>query len=65
MTIIANFIKSVFALFGLVCAAICALFVLSAYNGGEEIAKFGCAIQTNGVAEYSTCMYNAGADIDN
>jgi hypothetical protein len=62
MTIIANIIKTSFAAVGLVCAAIIALFVFAAYNGhGDQIAKVGCAIQTDGVAEYSTCMYNVSA----
>lgn len=65
MTLIANFFKSILALFGLVCAVIVALFVFSAYNGGEEIAKVSCAVQTDGVAEYTTCMYNAGASVNN
>lgn len=64
MTIIATAFNRVLALFGLVCAVIVALFVFSAYNGGDQIAKVACAVQTNGVAEYSTCMYNAGADIN-
>lgn len=65
MTIIAQSIKTVFATLGLVCAAIIALFILAAYSGnGDQIAKVGCAIQTDGVAEYSSCMYNAGASID-
>lgn len=66
MTIIANVTKTVLATFGLLCASIVAIFITLAYTGnGEEIAKMSCAIQTDGVAEYSTCMYNAGASIDN
>jgi len=66
MTIIAKSIKTIFATFGLVCAALLALFIFAAYSGnGDQIAKVGCAFQTDGVAEYSSCMYNAGANIDN
>lgn len=65
MTIIANTAKFVLTTFGLVCASIVAIFITLAYNGhGAEIAKVGCALQTDGVAEYSSCMYNAGASID-
>lgn len=65
MTIIATAAKSALALFGLVCASIVAIFITLAYSGhGAEIAKVGCAIQTDGVAEYSYCMYEVGASID-
>lgn len=62
MTVIANVTKSALALFGLVCASIVAIFIALAYTGnGAEIAKMGCAIQTDGVAEYSTCVYETTA----
>lgn len=62
MTAIANITKSIFAAIGLACAAIVALFIFAAYSGnGDQIAKVACAIQTDGVAEYSTCVYNATA----
>ena len=62
MSAIANFIKTIFAAIGLACATVLALFILAAYTGhGDQIAKVGCAIQTDGVAEYSSCMYNVSA----
>lgn len=62
MTAIANVTKSVFAAIGLVCAAIVALFIFAAYTGhGAEIAEVACAIQTDDVAKYSSCVYNATA----
>lgn len=62
MTAIANITTSIFAAIGLACAAIVALFVFAAYSGNaDKIAEVVCAIQTDGVAEYSTCVYNATA----
>lgn len=66
MTLIANATKTFFATIGLVCASIVAIFITLAYTGnGAEIAEMNCAIQTDGVVEYSTCMYESGVSIDN
>jgi hypothetical protein len=65
MNAIANIIKTILAAIGLSCAALIALFIFAAYSGHEtKIAEVACALQTDGVAEFSTCVYNATASSD-
>lgn len=65
MTTIAKFATSFFALVGLVCATFALAFFALAFTGhGDQIAKVSCAVRTDGVAEYTSCMYSARANID-
>lgn len=65
MTAIANIIKTILAAIGLSCAVALSILIYALYNGHEtKVAEVACAVQTDGVAEYSTCMYEAGQSID-
>lgn len=66
MTIIAEFATTVLATLGLLCATFCIAFIALAYTGnGDVIVKVSCAIQTDSVAEYTTCISASGVVTDN
>lgn len=65
MTAIATIIRTIFVAIGLSATVILTLAILALYTGhGPAFAKVACAVQTDGVAQFSTCMYNAGQSID-